>query len=117
MTYRFALGDPVTFTDTVEKDSDRNAVGWTSSGLATDATGAELVEVNTGIIVGVRHLHDYSLETHNESDDIFGATSRWTEAKPVPGTSRLAWVIAFGLRRRHVIALDEHVDPSTGASS
>lgn len=116
MSYRFNLGDPVTFTDTVVKDRDRERVTWTSAGLPVDATGPTQVKVTTGIVVGVRHLHDYRLEQFRESDGLFGTPSRWTEARTVPDTTRLAWIVAFGLRRRHVLVLDEHTSPRDGAT-
>lgn len=98
---RFALGQAVTFVDTVQVA--RDGAGHRtheSAGLPviTDAWQKRR-EVSEGVIIGSRTIHDY---------DVYDEDGYRT-ATPRRGTSKTAWLVAFNMRRKPVMVLDEDV--------
>lgn len=117
---RFELGQRVEFNATVEKEKDDEGVTWKRAPLPKKTSYrhdenkewvAHVRTISEGVIVGYRNLTDYAFTVEVEHDDMWGQLYSHTSVSPVSGTSRLAWLIAYDLRRKPVLVLDEDVKP------
>jgi len=99
---RFALGDTVTFTDTVAKSYSDGEVSYPSAGLPKGA--------GTGIVVGTRTLTDFAVERQYEYGEYGAYEGSYVESMPVEGTARRVWVVSYDMFRKPVLVLDEHAE-------
>lgn len=125
MKPRFALGDRVRITDTVVKhrrdgDEDGPDVAWKPAGVPSRARWHRdeakdwhrtMEPLTEGVIVGLRFLTEYDIDRESEWDMWSGKSYVITTPRALPGTTRRAWLVAFDLRRKPVLVLDEDVEP------
>lgn len=111
---RFELGQRVRFTDTVAKAGGEDVdVTYAPAGLPTawDRPGGTSFE--EGVVVGHRVLMDHRGGREWEPSDDLGISGHWiSTSTPVKGSQRIAWLVAYHLRRRPVLVLDEHAHPA-----
>ncbi len=118
---RFALGDRVTFTDTVVKDRRTHTVTWKSAGLPQRESyflnedrqwDRRIRHFSEGIIVGQRFLADYTYSHETDYGEYGVSYGTYTVVSQTPGTSRKAWLVSFDLHRKPVLVLDENIEPA-----
>lgn len=120
-TPRFALGDRVRFTDTVQKARDEHrTVKWESAGIPekrsyrlnreTDRWEEHVVALAEGIVIGQRALAEYTVYSETEYGEYGVSYGTYTVSQQVPGTSRKAWLVSYDMGRRPVLVLDEHIE-------
>lgn len=114
-TPRFQLGQKIEFRSTVEKKRAGYDVTWEKKPLPfrnsyylEDTKWAERRKVySTGIVLGLRTLTDYVVETDYDDYAGFGSKTFVVGATPVSGTQRRAWLVAFDMQRKPALVLDE----------
>lgn len=122
---RFELGEKVTFTQTIEKVRVAGGVEWHQRGLpartvysidraASKVKGHEVWvgekrPFSEGIVVGARTLNDWSVDTEYEGGE-YGMGYSYQVVDCIPGTGKKAWLVAYDMRRKPVLVLDEHVN-------
>lgn len=117
---RFALGERVQFSDTVQKARDENRrVTWESAGLPQRESyrmdedrkwERHIRKFTEGVIVGQRALAEYYVATETDYGEYGVSYGSYTTSQQVPGTSKRAWLVSYDLHRRPVLVLDEHVE-------
>lgn len=102
IAHRFALGQAVEFTATTSKAyAEDGRTMWPSYPLG---------RVQRGIVVQKRVLFQYENGTETEHDSVLGyATRTYTTTRPIPGTGRVAWLVAYGLHNKPVLVMDEYI--------
>lgn len=115
---RFALGDRVTFTDTVSKERVAGGVEWhsaglpvrTSYGMDADRKWEERRKpLNEGLVIGSRTLNEWAVNTEYEGGEYGSRGYSYQVVDCIPGTGKKAWLVAFDMRRKPVLVLDEHI--------
>lgn len=107
---RFQLGQQVSITGTAVKNRDLSRTFHEDGPLPTRA-GANHT---TGVVVGHRTLMEYITETWTEDSEWFGSTSLVSSTKPVKGSGRVAWLVAFDMRSSPVLVWDHQIKPLEG---
>lgn len=106
---RFQLGQQVSITGTAVKNRDLSRTFHEDGPLPTRA-GANHT---TGVVVGHRTLMEYITETWTEDDMWFGG-SLSSSTRPVIGSGRVAWLVAFDMRSSPVLVWDHQIKPLEG---
>lgn len=114
---RLALGQRVSFSATTVKERTADGgITWVEAPVPFKYVWSKeetrKIEHTEGFIVGLRFLTDYVIEAIHEGDGIFGYSNyAYSQPIPVPGPARVAWLVAYELRRKPVLVLDEHCTP------
>lgn len=106
---RFQLGQPVSITGTAVKDRDGSRTFHEEGPLPTRAGK----DYTSGVIVGHRTLMDYITETW-PVDDMWFTELNSSSTRPVIGSGRVAWLVAFDMRSNPVLVWDHQIKPLEG---
>lgn len=106
---RFQLGEPVSITGTAVKNRDLERT-FHEEGPLPNRAGRDHT---TGVVVGHRTLMEYITETWTEDYEWFGS-SIISSTKPVAGSGKVAWLVAFDMRSNPVLVWDHQIKPLEG---
>lgn len=102
----YQLGDHVTMTGTVQKVHEEDWTRFRESGLPTRVAYPEDKIYTDGVIVGSRTVQEGTRWT-DSVDDGWGAS--YYSGFTAKGEARRVWLVAYDLRRKHVMCFDHQI--------